>query len=314
MSNQNTIHVAVGVVYGADGRILVARRPEDKHQGGLWEFPGGKVEAGEDVRAALQRELKEELNIQGGHLQPLIQIRHNYPDCSVLLDTWQVSGILGSPRGNEGQPIQWVEPSELGSLNFPEANKSIINAIQLPDRYMTTGAFENDQILFDKVLRQVVNGVHLVQFRAPWLAPDVYLTLAARLSEQVRSAGGRLLVKGDPALLQEPWCDGLHLTSAQLLCDIHPKKQRPDQWLAASCHNEEELLKASAMSMDFVTLSPVKETTSHPGCEVLGMDQAARLTTLSSLPVYWLGGLSLGDIEVVRSSGAQGIGGIRVFW
>ncbi len=129
VQNPKVVHVAVAVIFGADGRILVAKRPDDKHQGGLWEFPGGKVEEGEDVREALQRELQEEIAISVSEFTPLIQICHDYPDKSVLLDTWAVSGITGEARGNEGQPVQWVKPEELSMLQFPEANQPILDTI-----------------------------------------------------------------------------------------------------------------------------------------------------------------------------------------
>ena len=98
------IHVAAAVIRCVDGQILLAKRPEDKHQGGLWEFPGGKVEASETVQAALSRELEEELGIRPSAARPLIQVRHDYPDKQVLLDVWEVSAFTGEPHGAEGQP------------------------------------------------------------------------------------------------------------------------------------------------------------------------------------------------------------------
>ena len=116
------VHVAAAVIRGADGRVLIARRPDDKHQGGLWEFPGGKVEEGEVVQAALSRELEEELGIRVSAARPLIQVHHDYPDKHVLLDVWEVSAFTGEPHGAEGQPLAWVAPRDLGQYEFPEAN------------------------------------------------------------------------------------------------------------------------------------------------------------------------------------------------
>ena len=95
------LHVAAAVIRGTDGRILLAQRPAHKHQGGLWEFPGGKVEAGESVLSALARELREELGIQVTHAQPLIQVRHAYPDQRVLLDVYEVTEFTGDAHGAE---------------------------------------------------------------------------------------------------------------------------------------------------------------------------------------------------------------------
>nr|GEY60322.1 arginine biosynthesis bifunctional protein ArgJ, chloroplastic [Tanacetum cinerariifolium] len=100
--------------------------------GGLWEFPGGKVEAGESVDAALARELHEELGISVTSARPLIKISHDYPDKQVLLDVWEVSSFTGEPHGVEGQPLAWVSQRELAEYDFPAANRPIVAAARLP--------------------------------------------------------------------------------------------------------------------------------------------------------------------------------------
>lgn len=124
------VHVAVGVISDGANKILVSRRGEHLHQGGLWEFPGGKVEAEESARDALHRELSEELGIRVASCAPLLTIAHDYSDKSVLLDVWWVDGFHGEPHGREGQPLQWVAAIELRSLQFPAANLPIIVAIE----------------------------------------------------------------------------------------------------------------------------------------------------------------------------------------
>ena len=124
------IHVAVGVLTNASGRVLIARRGADLHQGGLWEFPGGKVEPGEDVRQALTRELLDELGIRVEASEPLLTVEHDYGDRRVALDTHRVSHWQGEPRGQEGQPLAWVLPSGLDDYEFPEANLAIVERLQ----------------------------------------------------------------------------------------------------------------------------------------------------------------------------------------
>mgnify|MGYP000031044825 CR=1 FL=1 len=85
------VQVVAAVIRAPDGRVLLAQRPQHKHQGGLWEFPGGKVEPGETEVVALQRELQEELGLRAETLSPLIRIQHDYPDKSVELSVWQVT-------------------------------------------------------------------------------------------------------------------------------------------------------------------------------------------------------------------------------
>jgi len=124
------VHVAVGVILDADNRILIARRNNDAHQGGLWEFPGGKVEAQETLQVAMARELLEELGIDIGGLSPLLEVRHDYGDKQVLLDVHVVRDFTGEPEGREGQPLRWVTATELHQFDFPAANVPIVEAVQ----------------------------------------------------------------------------------------------------------------------------------------------------------------------------------------
>lgn len=122
--------MAVGVLSDAAGRVLLSRRHVNAHQGGLWEFPGGKVERGETVPAALARELAEELSVQVHSATPLMQVSHDYGDKRVLLDVWQVQRFSGQPTGLEGQALRWVAPRQLAELEFPAANLAIVEVLQ----------------------------------------------------------------------------------------------------------------------------------------------------------------------------------------
>lgn len=124
------IHVAAGVILGADDAVLLALRPADKHQGGLWEFPGGKVEPGESVQAALARELLEELDLQVDACEPLLVTEHDYGDKQVRLDVWLVTQHRGEPTGREGQALAWVAVADLSDYAFPAANLPIVTALQ----------------------------------------------------------------------------------------------------------------------------------------------------------------------------------------
>ncbi len=123
------IHVAVGVVWDERQRVLICLRKPDVHQGGKWEFPGGKVEAGEDIKQALTRELQEEVGITPISTTPLLKIKHDYPDRSVVLDVWQVHAFTDKPSGREGQKICWVCVEHLNLYPFPVANQAIIDVL-----------------------------------------------------------------------------------------------------------------------------------------------------------------------------------------
>jgi len=124
------VEVAVGVVLDKGRRILITRRAAASHQGGLWEFPGGKVEPGETVQQALTRELKEELGILVQDCQPLLEVSHDYSDKQVRLDIHVVTSFTGTATGLEGQPLEWVSAADLNNYNFPAANEPIVIAIQ----------------------------------------------------------------------------------------------------------------------------------------------------------------------------------------
>lgn len=124
------VHVAVGVIVNDSNEILIAKRGVNQHQGGLWEFPGGKVDLGESVQSALTRELREELAIEVLSSRALLEIRHDYHDKSVLLDVWLVSNFEGLAKGNEGQAIAWVPVENLRDYDFPAANEEIVVAVE----------------------------------------------------------------------------------------------------------------------------------------------------------------------------------------
>ncbi len=123
------VHVAVGVILDEHRNVLLTRRAQHTHQGGLWEFPGGKVETGESLSAALTRELREELGIVIGRTSALLEVRHDYGDKTVLLDVHVVWEFSGEAQGLEGQPLAWVTPQELAGYAFPAANMPIVIAV-----------------------------------------------------------------------------------------------------------------------------------------------------------------------------------------
>ena len=125
------MHVAVGAIVNARGEVLVARRAAYRHQGGRWEFPGGKVDAGETIRAALARELREELGIEVLAAEPLVAVRHAYAEQTVLLDVWLVTHWQGEAHGREQQPLRWLTADALEPREFPAANAAIIDALRI---------------------------------------------------------------------------------------------------------------------------------------------------------------------------------------
>tara|TARA_R110002050_G_scaffold9504_1_gene32874 strand:+ start:15590 stop:15964 length:375 start_codon:yes stop_codon:yes gene_type:complete len=122
--------VAIATIVNADNEVLLALRQGHQHLANLWEFPGGKVEAGETAYDALKREILEELAITVITAKPLLTVFHDYDDRSVLLDVWHVDTFSGTPNGQEGQRLQWCAIADLVDIDFPSANVPIISALQ----------------------------------------------------------------------------------------------------------------------------------------------------------------------------------------
>jgi mutator protein MutT len=134
-SENPVTHVVAAAVIDVAGRVLIAQRPPGKHLAGGWEFPGGKLEPGEDRRAGLARELREELGITlSAPPRPLIRVRHAYDYGDVLIDMWVVRQYSGEPRGLDGQALRWCKQDELESVELLPADGPIVAAMRLPER------------------------------------------------------------------------------------------------------------------------------------------------------------------------------------
>ena len=123
------VDVAAGAILSSDGNaVLLAKRGANQHQGNLWEFPGGKLEAGERACQALKRELNEELGITAENVENLIVVEHDYGDKAVRLTVFIVHSFTGVPEGRE-EVVEWVGIEDLQHYAFPEANKPIVSAL-----------------------------------------------------------------------------------------------------------------------------------------------------------------------------------------
>ncbi|MFU8790448.1 MAG: Nudix family hydrolase [Methylobacter sp.] len=304
----NPLQVAVGVVKNPAGDILISLRHAALHQGGLWEFPGGKIEASETAEQALARELKEELNITVSTATPLITIKHAYPDLSVQLNVFLVERFSGKAKSLEGQPFKWVSPAELKHYAFPAANQPIITAARLPPYYAILD--DTDEAMLLPNLQKLLNrGVKLIQARLKNLPPAVvarFIEQAYPLCQQQQA-----LLLMNSAVDYPAQIDGIHLTSQHLMA----LTKRPEncQWLAASCHNLEQLQQAQNIGVDFAVLAPVLATQTHPGAKALGWAQFADWLAQVNLPVYALGGMTESCLATARQNGGQGIAAIRAF-
>jgi len=308
----NEVLVAAGVLVNADGAVLLARRPAKVHQGGLWEFPGGKVELNEAPGAALQRELAEELGIEVVAYRPLIRVRHTYAERVVVLDVYSVTEYRGTPRGLEGQPLAWVMPDRLHDYPMPAADRPIVQAIRLPACYLITPpAPAGISELLAGLEKAIVSDVRLFQLRLK--EPFAQRSQAAHeVAALCRAHGVDLLINGSIDLARALDC-GVHLTARQL-AELEERPLPPGVWVAASCHSRTELERAASLGLDFAVLSPVKTTSSHPERKSIGWRNFERWVEGLAMPVFALGGLGSADVEDAWMHGGQGIAAIRGLW
>lgn len=309
------MHVAAGVLVDDLGRILIAQRPPGKHLAGMWEFPGGKLEPGEVVEVALERELDEELGIvvDPHSFEALIRVPWNYGERQMLLEAIVVRAWTGQPQALDAAAIGWHEPSAIDAALLAPADRPILAAMRLPAHYPVTPAEATPDQAASAVLSALARGERLLQLRLPGVPTEEVRMLAAGLLPEVRRVGATLLLSRDiEGALALGAGAGVQLSSAQL----HSLAERPLPsafTVGASCHNAEELALAARLGCDFATLSPVLPTASHPDAEPLGWPRFARLAEAAALPVYALGGLDPGDLMEARLHAAQGVAGIRGF-
>ena len=315
------IVVVAAIIRDRENRLCLSRRPEHKHQGGLWEFPGGKVEEGEPLEQALARELDEELGMKAVRSQPFMTVRHRYPDLRVTLHFREVTAYTGEPHGREGQPVEWVPLQELSSRQFPAANQPVVTALKLPRQLVIPpeGLHYQDVLAGIDRLDPDSQGLYLRQ----WSQSDALPELAARCRER----GVRFWIRDDAHLATREHAFGLHLTCGsgpsprkageagrQDSRDLEEALQNFQGILSASCHNEQEIAQAVEWGAQMATLSPVHATPTHPDAQPLGWDRFRALVEGKPLVFYALGGVTPQDLDTALHNGAFGTAGIRAFW
>lgn len=306
------VEVSAAVLQRNDGTFLLAQRPPDKIWAGYWEFPGGKVEPGETAHDALVRELREELGITVETAYPWLTRVFTYPHATVKLNFFRVTAWSGELHPHEGQEFSWQSPTKVLVNPILPANAPILRALELPTLYAISNVAELGVEPFLTSLQTKLDaGLSLIQLREKNLSRDELRELALRVIKLAHEYGAKVLLNGDVALAHEVGADGVQLTSTQLT----ELTERPTlEWCAASCHSAKELRRAEALGCDFVVLSPVLPTKSHPGAVHLGWENFAAIAAGSSVPVYALGGLTHDDMQTAWQHGAHGISLLRQAW
>lgn len=306
------VDAAVAVIVRADGAVLLGRRPEGKPWAGWWEFPGGKIEVGETPVCALQRELHEELGIEATEYYPWLNRIFAYPERAVRLHFFTVRQWRNEPHGKENQQLSWQRPEKLTVSPLLPANEPILSFLQLAPVYGISNLAEMGEARFfaslDAALEQ---GLKLIQVREKHLGKAALQAFAAEVVARARPYAAQVLVNGDEALARAVGAAGVHLPAAALMAST----ARPMEMLCgASCHQATELEHAAALGVDFVLLSSVKHTLSHPDITPLGWERFSGFIAGYPLPVYALGGLAREDMGEAWTHGAHGLAMQREVW
>lgn len=298
------VEVAAAVIERPDGMFLMASRPEGKAYAGWWEFPGGKVEAGETPRQALDRELREELGIRVTEAWPWLNRAFVYPHAHVMLRFFRVTAWDGTPHPHEGQELAWSHARRPAVHPILPANGPILKGLQLPLEYAISNLSElGERAFLQRLEQRLAQGLRMVQLREKNLSGDTLARLAREVAARCREQGALLALNGD-AMLAESLGVGLHLPARQLMS----LRQRPAlEWVGASCHDPQELARAADLGLDWAVLSPILATRSHPDTQPLGWQALADWVLDYPLPVFALGGMGLGELAMARSLGAHGV-------
>ncbi len=304
--------VVAAVLIRHGGEVMLASRPQGKVYAGYWEFPGGKVEPGESLEAALARELREELGIAVVRTGRWITRVFAYEHATVRLNFFRVFEWAGEPHPHEGQTFSWQQPEHVAVSPLLPANFPIVKALTLPPMLGITHAESLGVAAFlARLDTALAVGLRLIQVRDKSLPDDARLQLARETVRRAHAHGARVLVNGSLELARAAGADGVHLdsTAAARLA------VRPDcDWVGVSCHDAAELAHAAALGADYALLSPVLPTRTHPGAPTLGWEAFAALAAASPIPVYGLGGLERGDVALAQSHGAHGVALLRGAW
>ncbi|MCC2658560.1 MAG: Nudix family hydrolase [Panacagrimonas sp.] len=314
-SEKPHIHVACGALRDAQGRVLLVERPLGKIAALKWEFPGGKIEAGESPRSALDRELHEEIGITVRDARPLTLFTHEYLERKVTLHTFLVTGWDGEVLAREAQRFNWDPPHRHDGLDVLPTVAPILRALELPPDYAFTRP-DADEASIVRGLGRLARGT-LLRLRLPRLSQREYAGVARRVITAARPWGLRMVLDRGEPMARDLGAAGVHFRQAELLA-LEPSNL---PWVIVdnvlrigSCHDIASLAKAESLGLHAAVVGPVNNTATHPDASVLGWEGFQALAASTRLPVYAIGGLGPQQMPEAFAHYAQGVCGISAYW
>jgi 8-oxo-dGTP diphosphatase len=304
------IRAVVGVLRNESGQILIAKRQNHQFMAGFWELPGGKIECNESTEQTIIRELNEELGVKVNTLSLHQTMQHTYADRMVELCIYNIDQYQNIPLGIEGQQIAWVSIQDLRNYQLLPTMKAFINSITLPNKYwITPSSNHQSEGWMEKFDEKMTQDISLIQLRSK-ITIDV--DFIAELHDKCKQHSIKLLINTIDKSFDEPHCDGWHITTGEM-SKLNKRPCDEDKLLGASTHNLEEALKAQEIGADFVVISPVQATQTHPDTIPIGWEKAKEVVDKLNIPVYFLGGMGSDDLDGTLKLGAQGIAGVSAF-
>ena len=306
------VEVAAGVITRPDGSFLLGQRAPGTFYPGYWEFPGGKVEAGETAEQALVRELDEELGICVTSIRPWVTREHRYEHAHVRLHFFEVTSWDGEINDHVHSALSWEHADRPGVGPMLPANGPILKALRLPRRMGITHAVDiGTEAQLTRLEAALERGLRLIQVREPGMPRGELASFAGAVIRRAREYGALVVINQDSGLARKLGADGVHLPATEL----GRTTARPAfEWVGASCHCRAELERAAEQGLDYALLGAVRPTLTHPDREALGWRAFADLVRDLPIPVLALGGLVEADMDPARSAGAHGIAAIRGAW
>lgn len=315
-----SLQVAAGALFDDRGRVLLAqRRHDDPSHPGLWEFPGGKVEAAESLPQTIARELSEELGLKfrPRAWRPVPGAVAIDPQRKLALHLLAARASTTSPRALVHQRLRWCWPWRAASLALAPLDRQLLRWLAAPQWLAITSedaevdAGPRSPACRAQPREPTARPPYWQLLRWPGLADDDYARhvrhwLAHRRDQRP------LLVHNRPDLAAEPAIDGVHL-SAWCARQFHVRPVPPQRWLSVACHDQAEIDQALRIDADWLLLSPVRPTASHPNRAPLGWRRLSAIAGQLDRPLLALGGTRPTDLDLARAQGIHGVAGIRAF-
>ena len=306
------VNVSIAVLIDADNKVLFGQRPTIKSWGGWWEFPGGKIEKSETSIEALYREIYEEIGVNITQFSRWVTRNYSYKGNDFTLNFFKVSKWEGKVTSKENQRLVWT------SLQKPEispilpANQFVQKAFDLPKSYAITNLSETTkEVFFNQLKDKISDGLRMIQVREKNISHNELKIFSKEVIKICKPNNVKVIINSNEKLAHEIKADGVHLTSKDLLnARVKPK----NLIVAASCHTQEEIDIAEKIDVDFLVLSAVKKTLSHPNISPIGWKKFKKMANKSSTPIYALGGLGDFDYQSAIENGGIGIASQRLIW